>query len=234
MEEIKKNKNITKQENISEENKEEKIVLTKEQLSALIKNAAADAVSEYLKNNNSNNVYTERPDKLVELIYLNKVSSDNVTYLDNNKLYAVRQLGDRIHMPLNVLQSSMAARERIKSRKLIVLNGLTDYEKKLFECDYKDGEVLTIEFINNLLSLSRKDVTEAYKALCPQHRKLVAELLRDKFVSGDYKVNAELVRSLIKIAKKDSTLPEEYRYDEKILRELLRKIDKANEESDDE
>lgn len=89
-------------------------------------------------------------------------------------------------------------------RKLIVLSGLTDEERKLYNCYYEEGEVITGEgMFDFFFSMATEDAAEKFEALCPEHRQFVATRFIDAWERGDNRITRDKVEALNKISKQD-------------------------------
>jgi len=89
-------------------------------------------------------------------------------------------------------------------RKLIVLSGLTDEERKLYGCYYEEGEVITGEgMFDFFFSLDTEEAAEKFEALCPEHRQFVATRFIDAWERGDNRITRDKVEALNKISKQD-------------------------------
>lgn len=215
-------------ENIMDK-KEENITLSKDALTELLANAAKQAVDNYVKTHATEEQQSAdyMPNKLVTMIYINNVNKNNITYLDNNRMYSVRQFGDRVQMPYSILQASPNAKDRIKKRTLVVVSGLTKSERRLFDCDYKQGEVMTIEFAQNIFALPNEDVIDIFKTLCAQHRHAVAGILNQEYCNGNGKVDRSLAVALYNIAKASDDQSKIGKETELILESLVKRINDA-------
>ena len=89
-------------------------------------------------------------------------------------------------------------------RKLIVLSGLTDEERKLYGCYYEAGEVITGEgMFDFFFSLPTDEAAEKFEALCPEHRQFVATRFIDAWERGDNRITRDKVEALNKISKEN-------------------------------
>lgn len=88
-------------------------------------------------------------------------------------------------------------------RTLIVLDGLSDVERKTYGVDYKDGETLSKEAFAMLLDLGEDELLEMFPKLCLSHREMVARRMTDAAESGDKRVTKSLLVKLNKISKED-------------------------------
>ena len=91
----------------------------------------------------------------------------------------------------------------LRSRELVVLDGLTDIERERFGVDYKEGETLTTQAFYSLLSYDKKKICEIYARLCDAHKKTVAKIYQTAyFENHDNRITPDTVKALNKLSKK--------------------------------
>lgn len=70
----------------------------------------------------------------------------------------------------------------IAARKLIVLSGLSDEERKLYNCYYTENEVLRGEqMFDFFFEMDAEEAAEKFAMLCPEHQRLVATRFMDAY-----------------------------------------------------
>ena len=90
----------------------------------------------------------------------------------------------------------------LAQRKLIVLSGLTDEERRLYNCYYDEGEVVTSEgMFDFFFTLDTDDAVVKFKALCPEHQQFVATRFIDAYEKGDNRITRDKVEALNKVSK---------------------------------
>lgn len=95
----------------------------------------------------------------------------------------------------------------IKQRMLIVLSGLTDDEREIYDCAYKEGELLDEKAFNKLLDLG-DELIAVFPALCHEHKEMVARRFVTGFEEGHPSAHKrELVVALNELSKKDPQFP---------------------------
>lgn len=194
-------------EEVKTEVAEEK-TFTKEEVNNLIAEAVAKAVADALAKAQSNVVKVSPEKEFVRMLYLDDCSNDNELFFGPNRKFG------SITGPvgyINVAKDDWLGEFRdnlvqslLKSRKLIVLDGLTDEERKLHDVEYKDGEVMDEKLFRNLLD-HIQELPEIYKKLCPAMKQIVATQFQTAYDANDPRVirNREIVVQLNKISKKD-------------------------------
>ena len=152
---------------------------------------------------------TKREDGVVVLYYVPACSPDNEASLGQ---YGIVRPGQYIEIPKKEFGHFMGAQARkfVQKRRLLVLSGLNDEERRRWNCEYRPGETLTEGAFDNLLNLSEQKIAELFEALCPEHRKAVARYLysvADRAIRNgeriDNRIDLSKVRRLNEISKTD-------------------------------
>lgn len=91
----------------------------------------------------------------------------------------------------------------IDGRKFIILSGLTDEQRKQYNCFYEEGEVIRDEgMFDSLLEMQTEQAAYIFSNLCDEHKKLVAtRFITAYFEKGDNRVTRSKVNALNKISK---------------------------------
>lgn len=177
---------------------------SEEEVNAIVAKAVAEALAKA-----QSNVVKVSPEKeFVRMLYLDDCSNDNELFFGPNRKFG------SITGPvgyINIAKDDWLGEFRdnlvqslLKSRKLIVLDGLTDEERKLHDVEYSDGEVMDEKLFRNLLD-HIKELPEIYKKLCPAMKQIVATRIQTAYDAKDPRVvrNREIIVQLNKISKKD-------------------------------
>ena len=93
----------------------------------------------------------------------------------------------------------------LKNRWLIVVSGLTPEELQMYDCDYKEGEVLDRQAFAKLLEMSDEELLEIFPKLCKSHREMVACRFWTDYSNGGAHTNGRraLIKALNDISKQD-------------------------------
>lgn len=91
----------------------------------------------------------------------------------------------------------------IDARKFIVLDGLTQEQREQYHCDYREGEVIRQEgTFDFLLKCPVKQAVEAFTALCPEHRAMVAaRFIEGYFERNDNRISRDRVEALNEVSR---------------------------------
>ena len=151
---------------------------------------------------NGGKVVMAKPEETVELTYIAAVSPNNVLSLGD---YGVLNgVGGFIEVPRKEFGGKFLTPEvrgLLNARRLIVLNGLTEDERKRYGVDYKDGELLDMQMFDRLLDMPLDRLKEIFTKLCPEHRQVVATRFISAYQKGDNRISREKVEPLNDLSK---------------------------------
>ncbi len=185
-------------------NEAEPKMYTEDEVRAIAAQAVKDALSSYDKEHR-NDTAVYHKEEYVTLLYIGAIADGTVVSL-GEKLGQINKAGATRDIPKrDFLQGTTYTVERmLEERSLIVVNGLTKEERERFGVDYKEGELLTQEAFYKLLNYSDSEITDIFRKLCVDHRRVVAKLfLSAYFEKGDNRITAEKVKSLNEISKEN-------------------------------
>lgn len=205
------------------------------EVNAIVQAAVAKAVAEAMEREQTKVVKVSSEKEFVRMLFLDDCSDDNELFFGVNRKYGA------ITGPvgyINVAKDDWLGEFRdnlvqslLKSRKLIVLDGLTDEERKMHGVEYKDGEVMDEKLFRNLLD-HISELPEIYKKLCPSMKQIVATRFQTGFDQKDPRVirNRDIIVKLNKISKKDfSNAPESDPRKEGLFINIVRGLNKNDE-----
>lgn len=150
-----------------------------------------------------------KPEDVVILYYVPACSPDNEANLGD---YGVVRPGQYIEIPKKEFGRFMSpqARKFVEKRRLLVLSGLNEEERRRWNCDYRPGETLTENAFDNLLDLSEAKIADLFCALCTEHKRAVVRFLYSKADEAqrrgepiDNRIDLSKVRTLNEISKGD-------------------------------
>lgn len=90
----------------------------------------------------------------------------------------------------------------LRKRVLVVVDGLTNEERERFGVNYTEDELLTPTLYYKLFDLSEEEICRIFKAVCPEHKKVIARMYIDAYNRKDNRVNPHTVKRLNTISKK--------------------------------
>ena len=198
-----KKTNETEQETVTET----KQTFTAEEVNKLI----ANALDEYIKSHPVEQpkvVQVSAEKEMVRLIFMDDCSDDNELRLGANAKFGtitgpIAYLSVPKEAFLGEFRDNLV-QMLLASRKLIVLDGLTDEEREMHGVKYADGEVMDERLFRSILD-HIEELPNIYKKLCPSMKQIVATRFQTGFDAGDPRVlrNRDVIVKLNKISKKD-------------------------------
>lgn len=141
-------------------------------------------------------------EEMVTLLYMGAVAEGSRVNL-GEKLGEIMGRGGTRTISKTVFFENMTpgVLNRLKDRRLIVLDGLTDEERERYGVNYKDGELVSKDIYYKLLDLDEDTVVSVFKKACYRHKQLIASLYADAYGMGDNRINQPLIQKLNKASK---------------------------------
>ena len=90
----------------------------------------------------------------------------------------------------------------LKNRNLIVVDGLTDAERKIYGVEYQEGEYLEPEVYQRLIDMGDK-VLEIFGSLSPAWREMIASKFAEAYENKTLKCSRECLVKLNRISRQD-------------------------------
>lgn len=236
-------KTVKKETAVTETPIDAKENYTQEEVNAIVEQAVSKAVAEAVAKvmaeaaakQQTNVVQISTGKQLVKMLFLDDCSDDNVLGFGvNNKFGTITGPCGYINVPKDEWLGEFRDNQQqmlLRTRKLIVLDGLTDEERVMHGLDYKPGEVLDEQMFRNLLD-HMDELPEIFKKLCPSVRAVVAARLQTAYDAGDPRVlgNRDIIVKLNKISKKDfADAPQDDPRREGLLTNIVRGLNKNDE-----
>ena len=141
-------------------------------------------------------------EEMVTLLYMGAVAEGSRVNL-GEKLGEIMGRGGTRTISKTVFFENMTpgVLNRLKDRRLIVLDGLTDEERERYGVNYNDGELVSKEIYYKLLDLDEDTVVSIFKKACYRHKQLIASLYADAYGMGDNRINHPLIHKLNRASK---------------------------------
>lgn len=187
----------------------EKLVMyTAEQVQQMMKEAAAAAVAEALKNIPQQTapqiVQVSTIAEQVHFLWMAPVADDNVVQFGDGGMYGniVGKTGS-FYVPKPDLSRILTEMNRrfMAQRWLLVVSGLTDEEREALGVNYKQGEVLDKRAFAKLVELG-DELLNIYPALCEGHKVMAAQMYADAYRQGSRYVTRERTVKLNALSKR--------------------------------
>lgn len=191
----KQTENTKKVENT---NMAKQALFTEEQVNNMISQAVAKALSQQQQT-----IVQVAKEEYVTILYIGAIATGTVVALP--KWGQITYAGGMLDIPKKDFLQGIGIQvnnELLRKRSLIVLNGLTDEERRRFGVEYKEGECLTTEAFFSLLDFNQDKIVEIFTKLCETHKRTVAKIFMSAyFEKHDNRINRETIRELNKISK---------------------------------
>lgn len=141
-------------------------------------------------------------EEMVTLLYMGAVAEGSRVNL-GEKLGEIMGRGGTRTISKTVFFENMTPNviNRLKDRRLIVMDGMTDEERERYGVNYKDGELVSKDIYYKLLDLGEDTVVSIFKKACFRHKQLIASLYGDAYNAGDNRINQPLIEKLQKSSK---------------------------------
>lgn len=127
----------------------------------------------------------------VVLRFQAEVADDNVALFGPNGMYGqVTGKSGQVVVPKSDWSRfyTGSVRNMMKKRWLIVLSGMTEEERELYGCNYRDGEVLEETVFRKMLDMGNALLT-IFPQLCRDHQEMVARRLLSAYQDHDPRVS---------------------------------------------
>ena len=185
------------------------VMYTAEQVQQMMKEAAAAAVAEALKNIPQQTapqiVQVSTSAEQVHFLWMAPVADDNVVQFGDGGMYGniVGKTGS-FYVPKPDLSRILTEMNRrfMAQRWLLVISGLTDEEREALGVDYKSGEVLDKRAFAKLVELG-DELLDIYPALCEGHKVMAAQMYADAYRQGSRYVTRERTVKLNALSKRN-------------------------------
>lgn len=180
------------------EEKEEKRTFTEDEMQALIAKAVAEALE---KAKAEQTVKISMPEDMVTVLFIAEVSPESELLIPG---YGSMRPMSYMEVPKkefgNKFMSSLV-RRLIDDRSLIVTSGLSADERRRWNCDYKEGEVMDEQIFDHMLDYETPKLASIFERLCPEHQRFVACRMITAKEKGDNRISVEKARKINDLSK---------------------------------
>ncbi len=142
-------------------------------------------------------------DETVTLLYMGCVAEGSTVPL-NEKLGQIQGRGGTRDINKREFLQNLTPNilRRLKDRRLIILDGMTDEERERYGVKYTDGELLGADIYHKLLDMPEEKILAIFDKACYRHKQLIATLFIDAYMARDNRINQYLVQKLNEVSKK--------------------------------
>lgn len=216
-----------------QESKQEN-VFTEEQVRKMI----AEAVAKYASENKSEPAHTSPTDGVVTMFWQAEVNDANEIPLGPNGKFGMIT---GKHAMLTIPKRDFVGEFRtttiqyyLKSRNLIVIDGLTDDERRVYGLEYKKGEYLEPAVYDRLIEMG-DEVLEIFPKLHQTWREMIAVKFLEAFDNQTLKCSRDTLIKLNQISKRDyANLPKEDARRKGGFYEIIHRMNAADEGYEEE
>lgn len=181
---------------------------TAEQVQQMMKEAAASAVAEALKNIPQQVVpqvvQVSASTEQVHFLWMAPVADDNVIQFGDGGMYGniVGKTGS-FYVPKPDLSRILTEQNRrfMEERWLIVVSGLNEEEREALGVNYREGELLDKRAFAKMVELG-DGLLDIYPTLCEGHKMMVAQRYADAYRAGSAWVTRERTVALNQMSKR--------------------------------
>lgn len=181
---------------------------TAEQVQQMMKEAAAAAVAEALKNIPQQAapqvVQVSANTEQVHFLWMAPVADDNVIQFGDGGMYGniVGKTGS-FYVPKPDLSRILTEQNRrfMKERWLIVVSGLNGEEREALGVNYREGELLDKRAFAKMVELG-DGLLDIYPTLCEGHKMMAAQMYADAYRQGSRYVTRERTVKLNALSKR--------------------------------
>lgn len=186
-------------EKAAEKPKEAKREYTDAEIKALI----AAAVAEAMASNAPAKAETPASDGLVTLLFIGGIAPGTVVALEG--LGKIPRDGNILTVPKKDFFTNLSAStdRLLQKRKLIVVDGLTDDERERYGVLYKEGEMLSADMYQKLLTFPADKLGVIYKGLCKEHKEIVRRVFNTAYLDGNKNINIAKLKAMIRIDREN-------------------------------
>lgn len=142
------------------------------------------------------------PNETVSVAYVGNIASGTEVRL--GKIGTIHRADTICNFSKTAFKQEMTpvVEDMLRDRTLIVLGGLDDNEREIYEVDYKEDELLKIGMIKKMLNYDLDRLIDIFAKLCDEHKKIIAGMFYSAYVENhDSRVTYEKCKALNKLTK---------------------------------
>lgn len=196
-----KEKRTYTRKSASEPKQEE--MFSKSDVERIVAEAVAKAIASAQTSQPQTVVINNAKEEMVTLLCMETVAKDSTVPI--GKLGEIQGWGGTRDIPKKEFLQNItpAISNRLKDRRLVVLDGLTEEEKERYGVNYTDGELVSSNIYYKLLSMGEDEVIKIFSKACFRHKQIIATLYIDAYMNGDNRINQPFMQRLNEISKAD-------------------------------
>lgn len=140
-------------------------------------------------------------EEMVTLLYMGAVAEGSMVTLWEG--FEIQGRGGTRDVPKRefLQHLSQGVIKRLKDRRLIVVDGLSDDERERYGVKYTDNELASVDIYYKLLSYDEDKIINIFKNVCNSHKTIIASLFKTAYKNHDNRINQPLIERLNKVSK---------------------------------
>lgn len=182
--------------------KMEEKTFTESDVNKMVQEAVAAAMAS-VKQAQPQFIVQEKKEDDVTLLYMGCVADGAKVYL-GNAIGEINGRGGMLTVPKRLFLQNLndVVLRRLRDRRLVVIDGLTDNERERYGLNYSDGELVSQDIYYKLFTLDDMTVCDIFDKVCYRHKQLIATLYYDEYLNGGKRVTQPLIQRLNELSKK--------------------------------
>lgn len=168
-------------------------------------------------------------EEMVTLLYMGAVAEGSMVTLWAG--FEIQGRGGTRDIPKKefLQHLSQGVIKRLKDRRLIVVDGLSDDERERYSVKYTDNELASVDIYYKLLSYDEDKIISIFKNVCDSHKTIIASLFKTAYMAHDNRINQPLIERLNKASK---TVDPKGMFSD-ILRDMARELSDTSDSNEE-
>ncbi len=168
-------------------------------------------------------------EEMVTLLYMGAVAEGSMVTLWEG--FEIQGRGGTRDIPKKefLQHLSQGVIKRLKDRRLIVVDGLSDDERERYGVKYTDNELASVDIYYKLLSYDEDKIINIFTNVCDSHKTIIASLFKTAYMAHDNRINQPLIERLNKASK---TIDPKGMFSD-ILKDMARELSDTGDSSEE-
>lgn len=168
-------------------------------------------------------------EEMVTLLYMGAVAEGSMVTLWEG--FEIQGRGGTRDIPKKefLQHLSQGVIKRLKDRRLIVVDGLSDDERERYGVKYTDNELASVDIYYKLLSYDEDKIINIFNNVCDSHKTIIASLFKTAYMAHDNRINQPLIERLNKASK---TIDPKGMFSD-ILKDMARELSDTGDSSEE-
>ena len=201
-------KPVMKQEEVQENTVPVSNGYSEEQVQRMIAEAVAKAIAQQKAETEQTVKKSEAKEETVTLRFHDEVNDSNIILLGENGRYGQiigkDWTGQVRKMDFIGSFRTPTVQRLLETREMIVLDGLTDEERRLYGVMYTDGEYADLGLYNRMIKMDGDTLLDLYGKLGKDWRRMTAVRFAEAYEKGELKVSRGTLVKLNRMSREDA------------------------------